>query len=153
MGEIIMRKWDLREFCVRVNEPSPIQRAQVPNRPVITPIRGYPNPIRQVIPLIAYVHSYTPHHSHLHHPSVAFSSTTLQSSQNTKLSHPSATRHVMIISWHWVYHTSSTPSIQDSLSSLHSHDYKLTLECNLSFQRASPCELKGKVTLTHSHGW
>jgi len=57
--------------------------------------------------------------------------------------------------------TPSTASIQDCLSSFHSHDYELTPECSFSFQHASlhdrlqsassPCELKGKVTLLHSH--
>jgi hypothetical protein len=55
-----------------------------------------------------------------------------------------------------------TPSTRDCLSSLHSHDYKLTLVCSFSFRHASlhdrppsgssPGELKGKVTLSHSHG-
>jgi len=61
-------------------------------------------------------------------------------------------------SMHRVQHT---PSTQDCLSSLHSHDYELTPECSFSFRRAflhnrppsasSPWELKGKVTLSHSH--
>jgi len=56
---------------------------------------------------------------------------------------------------HRVQHT------QPYLASLHSHDYELTTECSFSFQRASlhdrlpspssPWELKGKVTLSHSH--
>jgi len=53
---------------------------------------------------------------------------------------------------HRVQHTPSTASIQDCLSCLHSHDYELTPECSFSFRRASPWELKGKVTLSHSHG-
>jgi len=53
---------------------------------------------------------------------------------------------------HRVQHTPSIASIQDCLSFLHSHDYKLTPECSFSFRRASPWELKGKVTLSHSHG-
>jgi len=63
---------------------------------------------------------------------------------------------------HRVKHTQSTASTQDCLSSLHSHDYELTPECRVSFRRASlhdrppsdssPWELKGKVTLSHSHG-
>jgi len=58
--------------------------------------------------------------------------------------------------------TPSTASTQDCFSSLHSHDYELTHDCSFSFQRASlherptsassPCELKCKVTLSHSHG-
>jgi len=158
MGEIIMRNWDLREYRVRFNWPSPIQQVWVPIRRVITPIRGLPKPIRQVVPLIPHIRSYPPHRSHLHPPSLSFSSTTLTSVQNTRLSYPSLSLHVMIMSWHRVQYT---PSTQDCLSSLHSHDYKLTPECSFSFRRAflhdrppsasSPWELKGKVTLSHSH--
>jgi hypothetical protein len=50
-----------------------------------------------------------------------------------------------------VQHTQSTASIQDCLSSLHSRDHKMTSECSFSFWRASPWELKGNVTLSHSH--
>jgi len=64
--------------------------------------------------------------------------------------------------WHDHELTPSTASTQDCLSSLHSHDYELTLECSFSFQRtslhdrppsaSSQWELKDKVTLSHSHG-
>jgi hypothetical protein len=101
---------------------------------------------------------YPPHRFHLHPPSLSFSSTTLTLLQNTKLSYPSLSLHVMIMSWHRVQHT---PSNQDCLSSLHSHDFKLTPECSFIFRSASlhdrppsassPCELKGKVPLSHSH--
>jgi len=117
--------------------------------------------MRQVVPLISHIRSYPPYHSHLHPPSLSFSSTTQPSSQNTMLSHPSLSLHDMILSWHRVQHTPSTASTQDCLSSLYSH-YKLTPECSFSFRRASlhdrppsassPWELKGKVTLSHSHG-
>jgi hypothetical protein len=53
---------------------------------------------------------------------------------------------------HWVQHTPNTASIEDCLSSLHSHDYELTAECSFSFRRTSPFELIGKVTLSDSHG-
>jgi len=66
------------------------------------------------------------------------------------------------MSWHRVQHTPSTASTQDYLSSLHSHHHELTPECSFSFRRtslhdrppsaSSPWELKGKVTLSHSHG-
>jgi len=62
---------------------------------------------------------------------------------------------------HRVQHTPSTASTHDCVSSLHSHDYELTPECSFSFWRASLydwppsasslSELKGKVTLSHSH--
>jgi len=62
-----------------------------------------------------------------------------------------------------VQHTPSTASTPDCLSSLHSHDYELTPQCSFSFRRfslqnrpplaSSPWQLKGKVTLSHSHGY
>jgi len=171
-------KLGLREIRVRVNWPSPIRQVRVPIRRVITPIGGLANPITQVVPLISHICSYPPYHSHLHPPSLSFSSTTQPSSQNTKLGHPSLSLHDMIMSWHRVQHTPSTAyteyslhrvqhppstaSTQDCLSSLHSHDYELTPECIFSFRptslherppsASSPWQLKGKVTLSHSHG-
>jgi len=66
------------------------------------------------------------------------------------------------MSWHQVQHTPSTASTRDCLSSLHSHDYELTSECSFRFRctslhdrptsASSPWKLKGKVTLSHSHG-
>jgi len=162
MGQIIMRNWDLREFRVRVNLPSPIRQVWVPIRRVITTIRGLPNPIRPVVPLISHIRSYPPHRSHLHPPSLSFSSTSQPSSQNTKLSHPSLSLHGMIMSWHRVQHTPSTASTKDWLSSLHCHNYELTPEWRVSFRHgslhdrppsaSSLWELKIKVTLSHSHG-
>jgi len=157
-----MTNWDLREFLVWVNVPSPIRQVRVPIRRVMTPIRCLPNPIRQVIPLISHIRSYPLRRSHFHPPSLSFSSTTQPSSQNTKISHPSLSLHAMIMSWHWVQHTPSTASTRDCLSSLHSHDSKLTPECSFTFWRSSlhdrppsassPWEPKGKITLSHSHG-
>jgi len=64
--------------------------------------------------------------------------------------------------WHDNELTPSTTSTQDCLSSLHSHDYMLPPECSIRCRRtslhdrppsaSSPWELKGKVTLSHSHG-
>jgi len=172
MVELSTRKWEiggnhheklgLREFCVRVNWPCPIRQVRVPIQLELTPISGHRNPIRQVVPLISLFRSYPPYHSHLHPPSLSFSSTTQPSLQNTKLSHPSLSLHDMIMSWHRVQHTPSTASTQDCLSSLHSHDYELTPECSFSFRRtslhdrpplaSSAWEPQGKVTLSHSHG-
>ena len=98
-------------------------------------------------------------------PSLSFSSTTLPLLQHTKLSHLSLSLHVMIMSLHRVQHipstsihrvqayteykhtpstsihrvqhTPTTASTRDCLSSLHSHDYELTLECSFSFRCAS----------------
>jgi len=60
-----------------------------------------------------------------------------------------------------VQRTPSTASTQDWLPSLHSPDYKFTLAWSFSYQRASlhdwppsassPWQLKGEVTLSHSH--
>jgi len=172
MVELSTRKWEiggnlheklgLGEFRVWVNWPSPIRQVRVLIRRNLSPRRGLPNLMRQVIPVISHIRSYPPYHSHLHLPSLSFSSTTQPSSQNTKLSHPSLSLHDMIMSWHRVQHTPSTASTQDCMSSLHSHDYELTPECSFSLWRtslhdrppsaSSPSELKGKVTLSHSHG-
>jgi len=149
-----MRNWDLGEFRVQLNLPSMRQQVRVP-------ICGFPNRIRQVVSVIFHTRLYPPHRSHLHPPSLTFSSTTLPSLQNTKTCHLSLSLHVMIINWHQVQHTPSIASKEDCLSSLHSHDYELTAECSFSFWRAplhqrppsasSPWELKGKVTLSQSH--
>ena len=80
MGEIFMRNKDLWVFHVRVNLPSPIVQVRVTIWRVITPIGGLPIPIRQVVPMITDVGSYPPYRSHLHPPSLSFSSTTLPSS-------------------------------------------------------------------------
>jgi len=66
------------------------------------------------------------------------------------------------MSCHRVQHTLRTAFTQDCLSSLYSHDYELTHESSFSFRRTSlhdrrpsastSWELKGKVTLSHSHG-
>ena len=124
----------LGEFHMRVNLSCLIRHVPVPIRCVITLMRHLPNQIRQVVPLIAHIRSYPPHGSHLHPPSLSFSSTTQQSSQNTKLSYPSPSLHAMIMSSHQVQHTLST---QDCLSSLHFHDYKLTTESSFSSRHAS----------------
>jgi len=108
MMEIIMRNQDLREFCVWGNLPSPIQQVRVPTRHSITQIRSITHPIRQVVPLMARMCSYPPHHSDRHPPSHSFSSTALPSLQNPKSSHPSLSAHVMMISWHRVQHTPAT---------------------------------------------
>jgi len=138
-----------------------------------SPRRGILNPIRQVGPLRSHTHLHSPHCSHFYPPSLCISSTTLPSSLNTKLSHSSLSLHAMIISWdrvqayaeysiHRVQHTLRTATTQECLSSLHSHDYRLTPECSFSFRHASihnrppsassPSELKAKVTLSHSQG-
>jgi len=172
MVELSTRKWEiggnyhgklgLREFRVRVNWPSPIRQVRVPIWRELTPIRGLPNPIRQVVPLVSHIRSYPPYHSHSHPPSPSFSSTTQPSAQNTKFSHPSLSLHDMIMSWHRVQHTPSTASTEDCLSSLHFHEYELTSKCSFTFRRTSlhdrppsacyPWEVKGNVTLSHSHG-
>jgi hypothetical protein len=103
-----MRNWDLREFGVQVNLPSPIWLVWLMIQCVITLIRGLPNPIRQVVPLISHILSYPRHLVYIHPPSLFFSSTTLPSPQNRKLSHPSLSLYVMIMSWQWVQHTPNT---------------------------------------------
>jgi len=114
-GAFHNEKLEIREFSVRVNIPSPIQHVQVLIRCVITPIEGLPNPIRQVVPLISHIRSYPPHCSHLHPPSLSIFSTTLISSQNTKLSYPSLSLYGIIMSGHRVQHTPSTAYTEYSI--------------------------------------
>jgi len=134
MWEIIMRNWDLREFHVRVNLPSPMRHVRVPIWRVITLIRGVINPIRQVVPLISQVCSYPPYCSRLHPSSLSSSSTTLPSLQVPKvkssLSISPCHHHELTpraayaeCSIHRVQHRLSTAYTQDCLSSLHSHDF------------------------------
>ena len=85
MGEIIRRNWDLTEFRVGGNWPSPIQQVQVPIRRAITLRRGLLNPIWQVVFQIYHGCWYPPYCSHLHPPSLSFSSTMLPSSQEHKV--------------------------------------------------------------------
>jgi len=71
MGEIIMRNWDIWEFCVQVDWPSPKPQAWVMIRLIGIPIEGHLNQIHQVVLLISHIHSYLPYppyHSHLHPP-------------------------------------------------------------------------------------
>jgi len=78
---MIMQRWDLREFHVRVNWPLLIRQVPVMIPQVKAPVWGLPNPIRQVVLQISHRHSYPPYCAHLHPPSLCFSSTTLPSSQ------------------------------------------------------------------------
>jgi len=87
-----MRNWDMREFCMRVNWPSPIRQVRVLIRWVITRIRGLRNPIRpllnpirQVVLLIFHSRSYPPYHSHFHPSSLCFLFTTLPSLKEHKV--------------------------------------------------------------------
>jgi len=124
MGEITMRNWDLRKFHVQVNLQSAKQQVWVLIWCVITSIPGLPNPIRQVESLKSHIRSYPPHCSYLHPPSLSFSSTTVSSSQNTKLRNLSLSLHVIIMSWHWEQHT---PSIAYTVYSIHWVQYTLSL--------------------------
>jgi len=99
MGEIIMRNWDLREFRVRGNLPSPIQQVRVPIRRVITPIQGLPNPIRQGVPLISHIRSYPLYWSH-HHPHLSHSGAQLYHLCRTQSQCISL---YLSMSWSWVY--------------------------------------------------
>ena len=80
-------KLELREFCVRVNLPSPIRQVQVPIWRVITPIQGLRNSIWPVVPLISHISSYPAHHSHLHpHLSLLVYNSTIIAEHNVKSS-------------------------------------------------------------------
>jgi len=118
MGQIFMTNWDLENFmCESIYHPQYCQ-VWVPIQCVITLIRGLPNPLSEILPLVSHIRSYLPHCSHLHPPSLSFSSTTLPSSQNTKFSDPSLSPHGMIMSWHRVQHTPSTTYTEYSIHSV-----------------------------------
>ena len=119
------------------------------------------NPIRQVILLIPHSRLYPPYRSHLHPPSLSFSSTTLPSSQEHK-----AKSSLSISPCHNHKLTPSTAYTKYSISprstvSRSQPDLELTPECSFSFRRTSlPIDrhqpvlhknFKGKVTLSHSH--
>ena len=145
-------KRELREFRVRLDSSSLISQLRVPIWPVLTPIWGLPNPIRQLIPMISHIRSSTlfsssfPVSLFLIHNSTIIAEKKVQSSLSISSCHD----HELTMSTayaeynvHWVQHTPralhtpSTASTQDSLSSLHSHDYELTPECHFIFRRAS----------------
>jgi hypothetical protein len=115
MGQIIMRNWDIREYHVQVNSPCAIQQIAVLIQHVISLSWGVPNSIRHVLSLISHIHLYSPHGSHHHPVSYSVSSTTLPSSDDTKLSHSSVSPYVMIMRWHWVQHTPSTAYTEYSI--------------------------------------
>jgi len=188
--ELLPRRWQMRrdganhhqklghkEFCVRVNIPSPTWQVQFPMQSVIEPICGLLHRMWHVSTLISDTCSYPPHRCHVYSESLSSSSTTLPSLQKTKLSHHSLFVHGMILSCHrvqctpseiytensihrWQY-TLSAASTNDPLCFLHSQDYELTPECSVSFRCASRHDWphsasftsghKGKVTLSYSH--
>jgi len=78
-------KLGLRECHVRVISPSLKRLVRVPIRRVITPIQGLISPVWQIVLLISDSLSYAQYRSHLHPPSLSFSSTTLASSQEQKV--------------------------------------------------------------------
>jgi len=73
---------------------NPHRRSSQPNQASGTPKSSYP-----VISSTSFPSS---------SPSHSFASTTLPLSQNTKLSRPTLSLHVMIMCWHWVQYTPST---------------------------------------------
>jgi len=99
--------------------------------------------------------SISPCHDHELTPSTAYTEYSIHRVQHT----PSTAYTEYSI--HRVQHTPSTPSPQDCLTYFHAHDYDVTPGCGFSFRHASlhdlplsvssPSELKGKVTLSHSH--
>jgi hypothetical protein len=73
MWEIIIRNWDLWEFCVRVNFPFLRGPVLLPIRGVKTPVQGPLDPIRHVVPMTSHIRLYPPYHSHFHPPSLFLS--------------------------------------------------------------------------------
>jgi len=156
-----------RKIRMQVNLPSPIWQVQVPIQRVITPIRGLPNRIRQVVRVISTICLYPPHRSHIslslpqlyhHYRKKVKPSLFICPCHDHELTPSTA---YTMYSIHELQHTPSTASTQDCLFSIHSHDHQLTPECSFSFRHASlyqrlpsasfPSELNCKVTLSHSH--
>jgi len=149
MGAIIMRNCDLRESNVPVNLPSRIQQVRVSIQSVMTTIQGLSDQIRRVVSQMSLIHSYPLHCSHLDPLFLSFLCTTLPSWQHMKLSHPSLSLHIIIMSWHWLQHTQSTAhnkygihrvwhtltieSTKHTFSSLHSHNHTLISKCSFGF--------------------
>jgi len=102
-----MRNWDWRKWSVQVNLRCPIRQEAIPIQRVRSLKQGLPNPIGKFGHLISHIRSYPPHRCHLVHRLLSSSSTTLPSSQNTQINHPSQYLHVMIMSCHWVQHSLS----------------------------------------------
>ena len=178
MGETIMRNWDFREFRVRDNLPFRIWQVWLPIWRVRAHIRGLLNPIRQGVPLISHIRSYPPYHSH-HHPVLSLSRPQLYQHRRTQ---SSVILLYLTMPWSWVnteysiWRVQHTPSPANTEYSIHrtqhppkiiSDPFVLTIMSRpfnvaSSFWCASlqnqlppaswPWELKGKVTLSHSHG-
>jgi len=87
MREIMVRTWDLREFCARVNSQSPMQQVGVVIRGEISSIRGHPNPMRPVVLLIPSIRSYPANHAHYLPPSFSLLSATLPSLTQSEVIH------------------------------------------------------------------
>jgi len=88
--------FELKRFSCASQVTIPDTSGTNPN-PVcgVSPIRAYHNTIRQVVPLIFHSLSYPPRCSYLHSPSLPFSSSTIPSPDNTKLSHRSLSLHAI----------------------------------------------------------
>jgi hypothetical protein len=98
MGQIIMRNSEIREFPVEVNLLIPNSAGPSPNPACNdTVTRSSQNNQASRTPDFSYPLIFSTLFSSSS-PSLSFSSTTQPSSQNTKLSHPSLSLHVMIMS-------------------------------------------------------
>jgi len=139
---------------------------------VSTPIYSIPNPIRLVLPLISHIPSFSPHHFHLHPPSLILVHNSsiiavhkgmlfrsISPYDNLKFTRNTAyTEHSTEYNVHRVQ-----VSTTDYVSSCHSCDYELTPECGLNLlcsslqdwlpPASSACALPGKVNSSHSYGW
>jgi len=170
MGEIIMTNGDLRELCVQVNVPLLMRQVLLLIQHVRTAIWGLLVSIRQVVSLSSLIYSYPPYLSHLHplslilpHNSPIIAEHNAKSSLSfSPLQAYEFTPSTVYTEYHihQVQHTPSTTSTKDCLSSLDSHDYKLTAECIFSIWCASlqidhlqPTLNNNYKVKSHSHGW
>ena len=122
---IIMRNWDLRAFHVQENLPFPIQQILLPIQQVLTVIQRFRNLIKQVVPQISLIRSYSPYHSHLHPASLflIYNSTTIaEYTANSSLNFSQHHKHEFVLSTaypeysiHRVQHTPSTAYTEYSI--------------------------------------
>jgi len=172
MARIILGNWDLTQFRVWVNLPSPIREVQVPIWHISTPIGGLLYSIRQVQPLISQIRSYPPYHYHVH----LYLSLSCLLLQHHGRAESWVIPLYLSMPWSWVdtkysvHRVQHTPSTAYTEYSSHVRLFVLSLssglqvdpESSFSSRRASwhdrlpstssRWEPKGKVALSHSHG-
>jgi len=142
MGESIMTNWDLGEFCVGGNLPFLLWQLQLPICWLRILMQGLLNKTRQVTPLLSHLRLYPPYRNDFDLSSVHLVlNSTIMVEPKVKLSLSNSQSHDHQLTLrtayteyniHRVQHVPSTPYNEDCISSLHSHNYKLTAPCSFS---------------------